>query len=103
MVESTPLSNLKDASVFKPSFLALFIITLGKKAADSTKKFFVSDVTEELSQPMIPAIATVAFLSRIVAIFESRIFFSPPIIVTVSSSSAKLTDKGSASLSLSKT
>ena len=65
MVESTPLSNLKDASVFKLSFLALFIITLGKKAADSTKKFFVSDVTEELSQPMIPAIATVAFLSRL--------------------------------------
>jgi len=62
-VLSTPLSNLCDDSVCIFNFLALLDNASGIKKALSIIIFFVSDVTENSLEPIIPAREIILFFS----------------------------------------
>ena len=55
MLESTPLSYLKEASVFNPCLLAVFLIETALNNALSIKIFFVLFDTPESNPPKTPA------------------------------------------------
>ena len=70
ILESTPLSYLKDASVFNPCLLAVFLIETGLKRALSINIFFVFSVTPESFPPKTPPIHISFALSQIIISFS---------------------------------
>ena len=72
---SMPFSNLAEASVLRPSLLAVVLMLSPLKLADSTMIVCVSSSISEFSPPMTPAIAMLLSASLIMSM-SSSIFLS---------------------------
>ena len=88
---SSPLVNLKAASVARLSLLDESLIFVPSKHAASNKSVLISSVTMEFSPPMIPAIPISFSPSQIISTLLSRVLSCPSRVVNLSPSFARRT------------
>ena len=91
-LKSTPLSNLCDDSVCNFNSLALFAIAFGLKKALSIIIFFDFEVTEQCSDPIIPAREIISLSSETTIFLSVNLYSFPSKAVKYSLFFANLTE-----------